>query len=49
LETLVSIFGGVGLFLLGMAVMTDGLKALASTALKTVMERRPSSARSGAR
>jgi Na+/phosphate symporter len=27
LETLVSIVGGVGLFLLGMAVMTDGLKA----------------------
>jgi phosphate:Na+ symporter len=52
LETLVSIFGGVGLFLLGMAVMTDGLKALASTALKTVMEKAaatPSSARSGAR
>ena len=35
LETLVSIVGGVGLFLLGMAVMTDGLKALAGTALKT--------------
>jgi phosphate:Na+ symporter len=39
LETLVSIVGGVGLFLLGMAVMTDGLKALAGTALKTVMEK----------
>src|SRR5271154_373893 len=38
-ETLVSIVGGVGLFLLGMAVMTDGLKALAGTALKTVMEK----------
>ena len=38
METLVSIVGGVGLFLLGMAVMTDGLKALAGTALKTVME-----------
>jgi phosphate:Na+ symporter len=36
LETLVSI---VGLFLLGMAVMTDGLKALAGTALKTVIEK----------
>ena len=36
---LVSIVGGVGLFLLGMAVMTDGLKALAGTALKTVMEK----------
>jgi phosphate:Na+ symporter len=39
LETSVSIVGGVGLFLLGMAVMTDGLKALAGTALKTVLEK----------
>ena len=39
METIVSIVGGVGLFLLGMAVMTDGLKALAGTALKQVMER----------
>jgi phosphate:Na+ symporter len=39
LETIVSIVGGVGLFLLGMAVMTDGLKALAGTALKQVLEK----------
>ena len=39
METIVSIVGGIGLFLLGMAVMTDGLKALAGTALKTVMEK----------
>jgi phosphate:Na+ symporter len=39
LETTVSIVGGVGLFLLGMVVMTDGLKALAGTALKTVLEK----------
>jgi phosphate:Na+ symporter len=39
LETIVSIVGGIGLFLLGMAVMTDGLKALAGTALKQVIER----------
>ena len=39
METTVSIVGGVGLFLLGMAVMTDGLKALAGTALKTVLEK----------
>ena len=39
METTISIVGGVGLFLLGMAVMTDGLKALAGTALKTVMEK----------
>ena len=39
METTVSIIGGVGLFLLGMAVMTDGLKALAGTALKTVLQK----------
>jgi phosphate:Na+ symporter len=39
LATIVSIVGGVGLFLLGMAVMTDGLKALAGTALKAVLEK----------
>ena len=39
METTVSIVGGVGLFLLGMAVMADGLKALAGTALKTVLEK----------
>ncbi|HEY6375263.1 MAG TPA: Na/Pi symporter, partial [Edaphobacter sp.] len=32
-----SILGGVGLFLLGMAVMTDGLKALAGSALRRVL------------
>ncbi len=39
MNTLVSIVGGVGLFLLGMAVMTDGLKALAGTSLKRVLEK----------
>ena len=34
---MISIFGGVGLFLLGMAVMTDGLKALAGSALRRVL------------
>jgi phosphate:Na+ symporter len=37
LTTLISIIGGVGLFLLGMAVMTDGLKALAGTALRRML------------
>jgi phosphate:Na+ symporter len=37
LATIISIFGGVGLFLLGMAVMTDGLKALAGSALRGVL------------
>jgi phosphate:Na+ symporter len=32
-----SILGGVGLFLLGMAVMTDGLKAVAGSALRRVL------------
>ena len=37
MATIISIFGGVGLFLLGMAVMTDGLKALAGSALRGVL------------
>lgn len=37
--TAVSVLGGVGLFLLGMAVMTDGLKALAGTALRGLLSR----------
>ena len=37
MATIVSILGGVGLFLLGMAVMTDGLKALAGSALRGVL------------
>lgn len=36
MTTTISVIGGVGLFLLGMAVMTDGLKALAGTALRGV-------------
>lgn len=34
---LVHIFGGLGLFLLGMVLMTDGLKALAGDALRRVL------------
>ena len=37
MEKITSILGGVGLFLLGMAVMTDGLKALAGSALRRVL------------
>ncbi|ACB96116.1 Na/Pi cotransporter family protein [Beijerinckia indica] len=37
MTTAISILGGVGLFLLGMTVMTDGLKALAGSALRTVL------------
>src|SRR3974390_770730 len=37
MSTAISLFGGVGLFLLGMTVMTGGLKALAGSALRTVL------------
>lgn len=37
MSTAISIIGGVGLFLLGMTVMTDGLKAAAGSALRTVL------------
>jgi phosphate:Na+ symporter len=35
MSTTISILGGVGLFLLGMTVMTDGLNAMASSALRS--------------
>lgn len=35
--TAISTLGGVGLFLLGMTVMTDGLKTLAGSALRTML------------
>ena len=37
MEKITLILGGVGLFLLGMAVMTDGLKALAGSSLRRVL------------
>ena len=37
MSTAISILGGVGLFLLGMTVMTGGLKSLAGSALRTVL------------
>jgi phosphate:Na+ symporter len=37
MSTVISVLGGVGLFLLGMTVMTEGLKALAGSALRTVL------------
>ncbi|MBN1240776.1 MAG: Na/Pi cotransporter family protein [Gammaproteobacteria bacterium] len=36
--TAASLLGGIGLFLLGMRMMTDGLKLAAGNALKTVLE-----------
>ena len=47
LATLVSILGGIGLFLLGMAVMTDGLKAVAGPALRTVLAKAAATSLSG--
>lgn len=34
-----TVFGGIGLFLLGMILMTDGLKALAGDALRSILAR----------
>lgn len=37
--TLIQLLGGIGLFLLGMGVMTDGLRTLAGSALRSVLAR----------
>jgi phosphate:Na+ symporter len=47
LGTTVAIVGGIGFFLLGMAVMTDGLKALAGSALRTVLAKATTTSLSG--
>src|SRR5262245_64834339 len=39
MSTTISVLGGVGLFLLGMTVMTGGLKALAGSALRSVLSK----------
>ena len=39
MSTAISTLGGVGLFLLGMTVMTEGLKALAGSALRTALNK----------
>ena len=48
MSTAITILGGVGLFLLGMAIMTDGLKALAGSALRTVLGKAAATPLSGA-
>lgn len=48
MSTAVAILGGIGLFLLGMTVMTDGLKALAGSALRTVLGKAAATPLSGA-
>ena len=47
METTVAIVGGIGFFLLGMAVMTDGLKALAGSSLRTVLAKATATSLSG--
>ena len=37
MSTAISVLGGVGLFLLGMTVMTEGLKGLAGSTLRKVL------------
>src|SRR5215467_3542442 len=39
MSTLIAILGGVGLFLLGMTVMTGGLKGLAGSSLRTMLSK----------
>jgi phosphate:Na+ symporter len=39
MSTAISVLGGVGLFLLGMTAMTEGLKGLAGSALRTVLSK----------
>ncbi|EIM25408.1 Na/Pi cotransporter family protein [Microvirga lotononidis] len=48
MSTAIAILGGVGLFLLGMTVMTDGLKALAGSSLRTVLAKAAATPLSGA-
>jgi phosphate:Na+ symporter len=47
MSTTVSVLGGVGLFLLGMSIMTGGLKALAGSRLRTTLSKAAASPLSG--
>ena len=38
-NVITSVIGGIGLFLLGMILMTDGLKALAGDALRSILSK----------
>jgi phosphate:Na+ symporter len=48
MSTAIAILGGVGLFLLGMTIMTDGLKALAGSALRAALGKAAATPLSGA-
>src|SRR5215468_786196 len=46
--TIIAVLGGVGLFLLGMSVMTEGLKGLAGSGLRTTLSKMARTPLSGA-
>ncbi len=48
MATAITVLGGIGLFLLGMTVMTDGLKALAGSSLRTALAKAAATPLSGA-
>jgi phosphate:Na+ symporter len=48
MSTTISVLGGVGLFLLGMSVMTSGLKALAGSGLRATLSKAAATPSSGA-
>ncbi len=48
MSTAISVLGGVGLFLLGMSVMTTGLKGLAGSGLRTILSKAAATPLSGA-
>ena len=48
MSMMITILGGVGLFLLGMAIMTGGLKGLAGSSLRTVLGKAAATPLSGA-
>src|SRR5262245_11845536 len=48
MSTMISVLGGVGLFLLGMSVMTGGLKAMAGSGLRTTLRKAAATPLSGA-
>ncbi|WP_116808099.1 Na/Pi cotransporter family protein [Steroidobacter cummioxidans] len=48
MSTTIAVLGGVGLFLLGMSVMTSGLKALAGSGLRTTLQKFAATPLSGA-
>src|SRR5207342_1384081 len=48
MSTTISVLGGVGLFLLGMSVMTGGLKSLAGSKLRETLQKMAATPLSGA-